>query len=253
MFDSLSDYNLNQIIILGFASLIMGMSRGGIGGGFGLVGVLLAAQIMPPLTAAAFLLPILVVTDPFAYWLYRKDVVWRSMHILLVGGLIGMVIGAITIRLITPEGLKIFIGLLAFILVGDGLVRHFRKVTKPRILGPFWGLLSGSLAGYSSFLIHSGLPPIAAYLLPQNITRQAFLGTVAVFFSICNFLKIVPYWYIGIFNFDLIWLTSLFIPVSFVGLFIGRIINNYLSDRIFFIIVYFTIFALGVRLIWTGI
>ena len=42
----------------------MGMSRGGIGGGFGLVGVLLAAQIMPPLTAAAFLLPILVVTDP---------------------------------------------------------------------------------------------------------------------------------------------------------------------------------------------
>ena len=173
----------------------MGMSRGGIGGGFGLVGVLLAAQIMPPLTAAAFLLPILVVTDPFAYWLYRKHVLWRSMNI----------------------------------------------------------LLSGSLAGYSSFLIHSGLPPIAAYLLPQNITRQAFLGTVAVFFSICNFLKIVPYWYLGIFNFDLIGLTSLFIPISFVGLFVGRIINHFLTDRIFFIIVYITIFALGVRLIWTGV
>ena len=253
MFDSLTDYNTNQLAILGLACLIMGMSRGGIGGGFGLVGVLLAAQIMPPITAAAFLLPILVVTDPFAYWLYRRDVLWRSMHILLAGGLIGMVVGAITIRLITPESLKIFIGLLAFILVGDGLLRHFRKVTEPRIPGPVWGLVSGSLAGYSSFLIHSGLPPIAAFLLPQNITRQAFLGTVAVFFSICNFLKIVPYWYLGIFNFDLIWLTFLFIPVSFIGLFVGRIINNYLSDRIFFIFVYFTIFALGVRLIWTGI
>ena len=132
----------------------MGMSRGGIGGGFGLVGVLLAAQIMPPLTAAAFLLPILVVTDPFAYWLYRKHVLWRSMNILLAGGLIGMLIGAITIKLITPEALNIFIGLLALILVVDGLMRHFRKVTEPRILGPIWGLLSGSLAGYSSFLIH---------------------------------------------------------------------------------------------------
>tara|TARA_B100001248_G_scaffold210251_1_gene164443 strand:+ start:2832 stop:3593 length:762 start_codon:yes stop_codon:yes gene_type:complete len=253
MFESLSSYSSYQLLTLGFASFIMGMSRGGIGGGFGLVGVLLAAQIMPPITAAAFLLPILVVTDPFAYWLYRKHVLWRSMNILLAGGLIGMLTGAITIKLITPEALKIFIGLLALILVGDGLMRHFRKVTEPRILGPIWGLLSGSLAGYSSFLIHSGLPPIAAYLLPQNITRQAFLGTVAVFFSICNFLKIVPYWYLGIFNFDLIGLTSLFIPISFVGLFVGRIINHFLTDRIFFIIVYITIFALGVRLIWTGV
>jgi uncharacterized membrane protein YfcA len=251
MFEVISDYSTNQIVILGIASLIMGMSRGGIGGGFGLVGVLLAAQIMPPLTAAAFLLPILVVTDPFAYWLYRKSVLWRSMKVLLAGGAVGMVIGAITIRLITPDTLKIFIGILAFILVADGLIRHFRKVNQPRILGPFWGLLSGSLAGYSSFLIHSGLPPIAAYLLPQNISRQAFLGTVAVFFSICNFLKIIPYWYLGIFNFDLISLTSIFIPISFAGLFLGRIINNYLTDKIFFIIVYITIFALGVRLIWS--
>jgi uncharacterized membrane protein YfcA len=251
MFEVISDYSTNQLVILGIASLIMGMSRGGIGGGFGLVGVLLAAQIMPPLTAAAFLLPILVVTDPFAYWLYRKSVLWRSMKVLLAGGAVGMVIGAITIRLITPDTLKIFIGILAFILVADGLIRHFRKVNQPRILGPFWGLLSGSLAGYSSFLIHSGLPPIAAYLLPQNISRQAFLGTVAVFFSICNFLKIIPYWYLGIFNFDLIGLTSIFIPISFAGLFLGRIINNYLTDKIFFIIVYITIFALGVRLIWS--
>ena len=66
----------------------MGMSRGGIGGGFGLVGVYWS-QIMPPLTANRFLLPILVVTDPFAYWLYRKHVLWKSMNILLAGGLIG--------------------------------------------------------------------------------------------------------------------------------------------------------------------
>ena len=113
----------------------MGMSRGGIGGGFGLVGVLLFALM--PHDCGTFLLPILVVTDPFAYWLYRKHVLWRSMNILLAGGLIGMLI-AITIKLITPDALKIFIGLLALILVGDGLMRHFRKVTEPRILGPIW-------------------------------------------------------------------------------------------------------------------
>ena len=56
------------------------------------------------------------------------------MNILLAGGLIGMLTGAITIKLITPEALKIFIGLLALILVGDGLMRHFRKVTEPRKL-----------------------------------------------------------------------------------------------------------------------
>ena len=43
---------------------------------------LIGAQIMPSLTAAAFLLPILVVTDPFAYWLYRKHALEKHEHII---------------------------------------------------------------------------------------------------------------------------------------------------------------------------
>ena len=75
----------------------MGMSRGGIGGGAGLVGVLLAAQVLPPIQAAALLLPILVITDPISIWLYRKNIDWQSLKVLLPGVALGLFIAYFTV------------------------------------------------------------------------------------------------------------------------------------------------------------
>ena len=79
------------------------MSRGGIGGGAGLAGVLLAAQVLPPIQAAALLLPILVVTDPISIWLYKNHINWASLRILLPGVTLGLIIAYFTVM---PYGLK---------------------------------------------------------------------------------------------------------------------------------------------------
>ena len=91
------------------------MSRGGVGGGAGLAGVLLAAQVLPPIQAAAFLLPILVITDPISIWLYKKNINWASLKVLLPGVTLGLIIAYFTVSIISDNFISINEGFLSFV------------------------------------------------------------------------------------------------------------------------------------------
>ena len=75
------------------------------------------------------------------------------------------------------------------------------------------------------------------------------MGTVALIFGIINFIKILPYLMLGLFDERLINTALFLIPVSYFGIFIGKILNNKISDKVFYFIIYSTIFLLGLRLI----
>ncbi|MGB0282895.1 MAG: sulfite exporter TauE/SafE family protein, partial [Neptuniibacter sp.] len=50
------------------AVLIVGISKGGFGGGLGLIAVPMMALVISPVQAAAIMLPILCIMDLFALW-----------------------------------------------------------------------------------------------------------------------------------------------------------------------------------------
>jgi uncharacterized membrane protein YfcA len=241
-------FNLQSCSLLVTSSLIMGMSRGGLGGGLGLLGVLIAAQVLNPIAAAVFLLPILIITDPISVYIYHRSIDWRSLKELMPGVIIGVVLGAILISGITPNILQTIIGALSLSLVFNGVRDYFGK-TKVTVLSKKWGFGLGTLAGFSSFLIHAGLPPVAAYILPKKMPRSEFMGTTAVFFFITNLIKLIPYFALGMFTFELIKLTIIMVPISLLGIWIGKFINGKISDKWFYFLVYSSVFFLGIRLI----
>ena len=75
------------------------------------------------------------------------------------------------------------------------------------------------------------------------------MGTVALIFGIINIIKILPYLLLDLFDEKTINTALFLIPVSYLGIFIGKIINNKISDKVFYYIIYTTIFLLGLRLI----
>lgn len=243
-----TSYDVNSYGLLILSSLIMGMSRGGLGGGMGLLGVLVAAQVLDPVSAAVFLLPILIITDPISVFIYRQNIHWQSLKELFPGVIIGIILGGLLISVITPKLLQGIIGILSLILVFNG-IRDFLGKTKLHELSKKWGFGLGTLAGFSSFLIHAGLPPVAAYILPKKLPRSEFMGTTAVFFGITNLIKVIPYFILGMFTLHLFKLTALMIPISLVGIWIGRVINGKISDNLFYVIVYVSVFMLGIRLL----
>ena len=234
---------------LAAASFSMGLSRGGLSGGLAMVGVLLAAQVLEPIDAAAFLLPILILTDPVSIWLFRKSVDVPSLKVLAPGLVVGLVAGYLTVSWVEPGAVRIMVGTLAVLLVADALLGHYVKSASRELPAPV-GTGLGAVGGFTSFLIHSGMPPVAAYLLPKKLPTEAFLGTTAVFFSVANLAKVAPYHSLGLFNYDFLLLSFKMLPIAFVGIVVARIIQRRMSDKAFYLFIYVTVLLLGLRQFW---
>ena len=177
----------------------LGLSKGGFVG-VGQIGTPLLALIMPPLEAAAILLPIMLVQDAQALWVYRKDWNGRILAIMLPGALVGIGAAWLLAAHISDAAVRVFIGVttIAFVLYNwVGSSRSAREVGSPVVAsGLFWGTLSG----FTSTLCQVGAPPYQIYVLSLKPSKMTFVGTTAYFFAAVNVLKVVPYFALGQFS-----------------------------------------------------
>src|SRR6188474_2908057 len=72
------------------AVILVGLSKGGLGGAMGFVGVPLLALVMPPVQGAAILLPILVVMDIVSLWSWRGVYDRSILKSMMPGAMIGI-------------------------------------------------------------------------------------------------------------------------------------------------------------------
>ena len=80
-------------IIAVLAVFIVALSKSGLVGSLGMVGVPLLSLVMPARDAAGMMLPLLLVMDAIAIWTYRKDADWRILRIMLPGAFVGTIVG----------------------------------------------------------------------------------------------------------------------------------------------------------------
>lgn len=209
---------------------MIGVAKGGLASAASLA-VPFLAIFMNPVQAAALVLPVLIVTDVAALWLYRKYYSKRNVAILLPALFAGITIATIIIPFTPEPVLLAFTGMVGFWTVWR---RWFGKraegVQKAEVLpGLFWG----TIAGVTTFITHSGAPPMQAYLVPQNLSRFVFAGTMAITFALANFAKIPTYYSLGFFE-DLDWaIISILAAVGIVGVFVGRWMVKFMSDMIY--------------------
>ena len=174
------------------------MSKGGLASAAALA-VPMLALFMSPIQAAAILLPVFLVTDWVAVWLYRRTYSGRNLAILIPAMLFGIALATV-ITPYTPESaLLLATGLIGLWYVASeaGSARVAASPAEARV-GP--GLFWGTLTGITSFITHSGSPPSQAYLLPQRLPKLEFAGTIAIAFAVGNLAKVPGYWALGQFE-----------------------------------------------------
>lgn len=233
------------------AILITGISKGGFGGGLGMVAVPLMALTISPGQAAAIMLPILCLMDLFALWHFRGHASWQQLRILLPAAVVGIGLGTVGFHYLNDEQLKLMIGFIALGFVSHSfLQRHNTRPQKASVIrGGFWGTVSG----FTSFGIHAGGPPLSVYLLPQRLDKTVFAATTVVFFTSVNLLKVVPYVWLGQFSTTNLTTSLLLAPLAPLGIWLGRYLHDRLSDRGFFIICYGLLAITGCKLVWDGL
>ena len=231
------------------AVVIWGISKAGFGGGLGLISVPMLTLVIPPLEAAAIMLPILCVMDLFGIWGYRRT--WRreKMGVLFAGVVLGTIMGALTFGSVNEAVLRLVIGAMAvtfsiqFFFAND----TFLKGSRP---GPAVGFAVATVAGVASFIIHAGaLPLLAIYLLPQRLDKTFYVGTAMVFVAIVNFAKIPPYAMLGLFTREALQTAAVLLPFAPVGIWLGMWLHKRIPDRHFTRLVNAIAVIIGIKLI----
>jgi len=231
--------------------LLFGISKGGFAGGFGIVTVPLMALAVAPAKAAAIVLPILLVMDLGAVWAYRKHWNRDLIKVLLPAGLVGTAIGTLVFRELSNDGIRLFLGTLAIGFVLWRTLQRERSTVpaKPSaVTGAFWAALSG----LTSFIAHSGGPPISVYLLPLRLAPSVLVGTVAVLFAALNWSKVLPYWWLGLFSAQNLLTSAALAPVGVAGVALGVWLHQRVNETLFYRLVYAFLMLTGVKLLYDG-
>lgn len=233
------------------AVLIMGLAKGGFGGAISIVCVPMMSLVMNPLRAAAILLPILCVMDLLVVHKYWRKWHRENLRIMLPGALAGIILGALFFGRLPEAHLRIFIGCLALVFILDFLFRRRKRGhTHPgRARGSFWSML----AGFMSFGMHGGGPPLSIYLLPQKLHPSVYVSTTAVFYASLNYAKLAPYAWLGLLEHQNLMLSLILLPVAPLGVAVGYYLHDRISILQFYFILYSALAITGVKLIYDGL
>ncbi len=238
------------------AVLIVGISKGGVGGGLGSIGVPLMALAVSPVQAAAIMLPVLCLMDLFGLRAYWR--IWdrRNLGYMLPGAMAGIAIGTFSFRYLSDDAVRLIVGAVALVFVG------YQQIG-PRLLARAadhrsaphrgWGAFWGAVSGFTSFVAHSGGPPMHINLLPQRMDKTLYMGTTVVFFTIVNYVKLVPYGVLGQLSGDNLGTALILSPLAPLGIWLGVRFHHMLSDRAFYALCFAFLGLTGVKLIWDGL
>jgi uncharacterized membrane protein YfcA len=234
------------------AVLILGISKGGFGGGLGSLAVPLTALVVSPIQAAAVLLPILCVMDVHGAWVYRGRWDKANLKILMPAALIGLAVGTFTFRHLDAQIIRLLIGTIA---VGftihfwlSGLTATPTARGADAVRGGFWGAVSG----FTSFIAHAGGPPMSVYLLPQRMDKTRFLATTVIFVLFMNYVKLVPYAWIGQFSAENVYTSLVLLPIAPIGMWLGIWLHRVVPEDVFYRVCYLLLFVAGLKLLYDG-
>jgi len=233
------------------AVLIVGISKGGFGGGLGSVAVPLMSLSVSPTVAAAIMLPILCLMDLSALWAWRGRIDTTHLRVLIPAALGGVAIGALSFRYLTEDHIRLITGGIALVFSLSHWLR--RAPAEPRQPSTLRGSLWGLLGGFTSFSVHAGGPPLSAYLLPLRLHRGLFVATSVYFFAAINYAKILPYAGLGLFRDDTLATSLVLLPLAPAGVMLGKWMNARISQNGFYRICYTLLFVTGCKLLWDGL
>jgi uncharacterized membrane protein YfcA len=233
------------------AVICLGLSKGGFSG-IGMVSTPMLALILPPLEAAAVLLPIILIQDAMSAWIYRR--VWDpwNLKVMIPGCVIGIAAAWAFAAYMSIGAIRLLVGLIALGFVGYALFRHYLpgEPPKPRAShGVFWGALSG----FTTTLIQIGAPPYYAFVLPQRLPKMIYVGTTVMFFAAANVMKVVPYMALGQFSASGLTTSFALFPLAIACNALGIYLVRITPEAMFYRITNVLVFVLGCVLTRQGV
>lgn len=233
--------------------LLTGISKTGFPGLFAGMAVPFLSLVISPVQAAAVMLPVLCLIDLWGLAAYKG--VWdrRNLRIMIVGATLGIALGGLAFGTLPDSAVKLVTGVIA-VLFGLNNLLGWTKKRPPSAASWPKGMFWSTMSGFTSTVAHAGGPPIYAYLIPQRMERNLYIGTTVWFFFYVNYAKLVPYWLLGQLGAANLLTALALTPLVPAGVWLGAWLQRRVkSDRVFYLVCYWAMLLVGIRLIYDAI
>ncbi|MAS67447.1 MAG: hypothetical protein CMK82_11710, partial [Pseudomonadales bacterium] len=105
----------------------------------------------------------------------------------------------------------------------------------------------------TSFGIHAGGPPINVYMLPQRLEKTVLMGTLAVFFTLVNWVKVPAYVYLGQFSTENLLTSLVLMPLAPIGVKLGFWMLQRSNEQLIYRLCYLFLLLTGGKLLVEGV
>jgi uncharacterized membrane protein YfcA len=213
--------SVETLVVITAVGMLIGLAKGGFGPVLGALATPVLSLTMPVSKAVAMTLPLLMVGDLFALPLYWRQWDMRQIKLLLPAAVVGVLIGTYLLSALPDSWLRPILGGSTLLLVIYKLAAG--RLTARHYTPQDWhGAAAGAASGFGSAVANAGGPPFTAYLMLQNLSPAAFMGTTTLFFITVNAIKFPSFWLSGLMNRLSLPLLLVALPVLLIGTGAGR-------------------------------
>jgi len=235
------------------AVVLMGLAKGGFSG-VGALSMPLLALAIPPVQAAAVLLPILILQDMVSVWAFRRDWDRKILAIMIPGAAVGILAGYLLAARVSASAVLAVLGAISIVFAVHRLwVSRAGAITAPANSPAPVGFAFGVAAGFTSQIAHAGGPPFQMWVLPKKLPPPVLIGTTAIFFATINWLKVPAYAALGQFTRENLTAALAMAPVAIASTFAGVWLVKRLQAERFYTFIYLLMIPVGLQLIWKGV
>jgi len=228
--------------------LLLGVSKSGFGMGIGSLAVPLMALTTSVPQAAAILMPVLLLVDLLGLAAFRKNIDVKFLRFLIPFGLLGTLLGALLFKSLDTHLVAGLVGGLTLLFLAQRLLFPPRADSAPP---PRWvGAVLTTVSGFTSFVAHSGGPPISAYVIPLRLSPLHFASTMAYFFFVINLSKWIPFAFLGLLDGRNMATSLVLLPLVPIGVFVGFAMAKRISPLLFNRLLYWGMGLTGTKLLW---
>jgi uncharacterized membrane protein YfcA len=208
---------------------------------------LMSLQV-PPLQAAAIILPTVLAQDALTVWTYRRDWSAWNLKVMIPSIAAGIAIAGLFAASLSAAHVRLAVGLIA----GAFVLRHWLATYFDRLSyqpGLLTGVVFGTIGGFTTMLANAGGPAWQMHLLPQRLDKLTYVGTFTILFATSNILKIPAYGALGQLTAENLAIGAVLLPLAVMANYAGIWLVRRTPAELFFRIAYVLMFLISVELI----
>ncbi len=229
----LSELTTLDVVFIALGAFGIGFSKAGFHG-ISMLHVILYATVFGSKQSTGTVLPMLVIGDVCAMYLFGQKAVWSHIRKLFPPAFVGVILGWLWMNRLDEQTFRMIVGgiILTLTMVQAARMRYanwFDNMPHQ----PWFAILLGVIAGLATMLANAAGPVVALYLLAVTMPKWELIGTSAWFFLVLNVSKLPFSYNLGLIDSNSLWINFTFAPFIPLGILSGRWLANRISQAWF--------------------